>query len=468
MSNETHIQGHQNVVIQNVTGSTITVSVNGDLREIQNEFAELKALLATLQVQKVQYADKIYNIAHISEANFGVVVSGRVFNAVLAKELIPLLWEKPEVGEFLDSLPDEDKENWECVRSHLKEAQGILEKQFVWLIGWELRRLFSIGNDPNKSMEIKISEYMHHCFGAYRLSLQLMNFLFLSKLWDSRIQNLELNAGQEAIRKLFSSKRPLKLSELRRLLHTLLGLFAANHLPYPLSESELGDTTQLTDSAGAFNKACCTLEELEAINQNNESYGLGHCHTAEIALAEVLKTFRFFADYELVAMRRVEYEEVRHTNPHYVKDINILGNKSSESSGGHLRMLMYDPKPSITYALSFRNSEKSISPFPFILDYNALSNEPDFQIFVYECRAGKSGLRYFSVKSEKENVIEYKRITRHPPLGIKSEEQKNERQKLVRLDLVIQQFEAAMNTILDTAERFEPLQEEISDSFGNL
>lgn len=167
------------------------MSVNGDLREIQNEFAELKALLATLQVQKVQYADKIYNIAHISEANFGVVVSGRVFNAVLAKELIPLLWEKPEVGEFLDSLPDEDKENWECVRSHLKEAQGILEKQFVWLIGWELRRLFSIGNDPRKSMEIKISEYMHHCFGAYRLSLQLMNFLFLSKLWDSRIQNLE-------------------------------------------------------------------------------------------------------------------------------------------------------------------------------------------------------------------------------------------------------------------------------------
>lgn len=130
-----------------------------------------------------------------------------------------------------------------------------------------------------------------------------------------------------------------------------------------MSESELGDTTQLTDSAGAFNKACCTLEELEAINQNNESYGLGHCHTAEIALAEVLKTFRFFADYELVAMRRVEYEEVRHTNPHYVKDINILGNKSSESSGGHQRMLMYDPKPSITYAHHFETPKKASACF---------------------------------------------------------------------------------------------------------
>ena len=68
------------ITIQNVGEETITLSVNGEIQNIQNQLTELKSLLQSLEVQNVQYADKIYNIEHINEANFGFVTGKRAFN----------------------------------------------------------------------------------------------------------------------------------------------------------------------------------------------------------------------------------------------------------------------------------------------------------------------------------------------------------------------------------------------------
>ena len=89
------------------------------------------------------------------------------------------------------------------------------------------------------------------------------------------------------------------------------------------------------------------------------------------------------------------------------------------------------------------------------MDYNALTNESDFQIYFYECREGESDLRYFSIKSETKEIISYQ-ATAMESMEIKSEEQKNELQKNIRLDLVAKQFEDAMNTILGTSVSFKP------------
>lgn len=88
MSNNTQIQGAHNIVIQNVTDSTLTLNVNGEVREIQNQLAELKALLQKHQAQKVQYAEKIYNIEHIDEANFGFLTGKKPFNEQLTLALL--------------------------------------------------------------------------------------------------------------------------------------------------------------------------------------------------------------------------------------------------------------------------------------------------------------------------------------------------------------------------------------------
>lgn len=465
MDHQSNIQGNENVVIQGVTGSTITVNINGEVSEIHNQLTELKELLKKQHVSNITYENKVYNINHINEANFGVVTSNRVFNGVLTKELILLLKEKEKPGSFLKSLPPEDKDNWEGVRQHLKEAQGILEESFVWVIGWELRRLFSIGNDKEKRIETKIDEYINHCFSTYRISLQLINYLFISKLWDEKNKNRIIDTDKTPIRNFFNSNRTLKLVELRNLFQTLIEIFRSNQLGYPIDEADLGDIDEYLRTDSKFNSACTELERLEAIDNGREMYGLGHCHTAEISLSAILARFRFLTNYQLVTLKKIEYEESRNSAARYIKDLNILEKKEAKNL---LRILKYDNVPALTYSVFFRNEKKAVNLFPFLLDYNALTNETDFQIFFYECREGESDLRYFSIKSEINEVISYL-ATASESMEIKSEEQKNELQKNIRLDLVAKQFQEAMNTILGTAVSFKPKGSGHKDiNLGNL
>ena len=96
-------------------------------------------------------------------------------------------------------------------------------------------------------------------------------------------------------------------------------------------------------------------------------------------------------------------------------------------------------------------------------------NELDFQIFFYECNESESGLRYFSIQSENEEIISYTATPPTESMEVTSEEQKNEVQRNIRLDLVIRQFEDAMNTILGTTFSFKPKASELyADNLSNL
>lgn len=452
MDNQSNLQGNNNVVIQGVTNSNLTVSINGDVSEIHKALSELKELLISRNESNFTYENKVYNIEHINEANFGVVTSKKVFNGVLTKELMLLLRDHEKPQQFLNNLPPEDKENWESKRQSLKDAQGILEDSFVWVIGWELRRLFSIGNDRDKRMESKIDEYINHCFSTYRISLQLIIYLFISKLWDEKTKHPDIDTDKKPIRDFFNANRVLKLAELRHLFQVLIEIFRNNEIDYPIEKEELGDINEFLQPNSLFNMACKELEKLETIDQGREMYGLGHCHTAEISLSTVLAGFKFFTNYQLVTLKKIEYEEARNSAARYIKDLNILDKKETKNL---LRILKYDKTPALTYSVFFRNENKAINLFPFLLDYNALTNETDFQIFLYQCRESESGLQYFSVKSENEEIINYL-ATETETMEIKSEEQKNELQKCIRLDLVVKQFEESMNTILGTDFHFKP------------
>ena len=450
--NTSTVTGSENIIIQDVNNSTITLNINGQVKEVQNQLSELKELLKNLKVQNIQYAEKIYNIDQINEANFGVVTSPKVFNGVLTKELILRLKDKKRVESFLSSLPPEDKDGWDSVRQHLKKAQGILEDSFVWVIGWELRRLFSIGNDKNKVLEIKIAEYINHCFSTYRITLELANYIFISKLWDEKANNNKINSDLPPIRDFFNSNRSLKLTELRILFQTLLEIFQKEKLEYPLDPSDIDGFDQFILPDSKFNTACAEIEKLDAIDDTSEVYGLGHCHTAEISLTTILSQFKFFTNYQLVTLKKIEYEESRNSPARYIKDLNVL---EKHEAAELKRLLKYDNMPAKTYSVFFRNKNRSVNLFPFLLDYNALTNEEDFQILFHQCLEGESGLSYYSIKTEKEEIIHYMANTAER-IEIKSEEQKEEMQRNLRLDLVPKQFEEAMNTILGTSFSFKP------------
>src|SRR4051812_5444039 len=130
-------ESNNDILVKEVKTDTMTLIVNGEEHKINYELPDLKELMKTQNVTNITYENKVYNIEHINEANFGIAISNKVFNAVLTKELILILKKNKKVTLFLNNLNAEDKDDWETKRQPLKEAQAILEESFVWVIGWE-------------------------------------------------------------------------------------------------------------------------------------------------------------------------------------------------------------------------------------------------------------------------------------------------------------------------------------------
>jgi hypothetical protein len=69
---------------------------------------------------------------------------------------------------------------------------------------------------------------------------------------------------------------------------------------------------------------------------------------------------------------------------------------------------------------------------------------------------------------EDKEIINYN-ATSTESMEVKSEDQKNEVQMNIRLDLVVKQFENAMNTLLGTAFRFKSKESTLyADNLSNL
>ena len=62
MENNITNQGNNNIIIQGITDSSITLEVNGATQEIQNEMAALNALMEQMNAQQVQMTDKLYDL----------------------------------------------------------------------------------------------------------------------------------------------------------------------------------------------------------------------------------------------------------------------------------------------------------------------------------------------------------------------------------------------------------------------
>lgn len=87
MENQSNIQGKENIVIQGVTDSTITLNINGETQEILNKLDALQSLLEKQQAQTFQSAGKIYNIGTVNHANFGYLVGQAAVDKSLPGEL---------------------------------------------------------------------------------------------------------------------------------------------------------------------------------------------------------------------------------------------------------------------------------------------------------------------------------------------------------------------------------------------
>ena len=376
---------------------------------------------------------------------------------ILTRKLILMLKDKDQPRKFLKDLRSvpKDLENWdaEVKPADLVKAQNILvDYCFVSVIGSQLRRLFAIGNDRKAALQTKINDYIRLCCKTYRISLQLANFLFISRLWDKKIQNPGLDTNKDIINTFFSSERPLDLPELRSVFQCLLDIFTTNGLELPVDKNELSNMDSFLNNESEFNVACSAIEKLDEMDKYNSKFETGHYQKAVVSLTTILSAFPFFSNYEMISLKKVEYQGGRNAAGRYLKDYNYLEKKDAEIL---TRYLSIEEEPHQPYSVLFNNGEKNINLFPFLLDYNALTGGDDFHIYLYECREDDVSLLYYSLNSEEQKSIYFKGAELDE-VEMESEEKKNDVQQGIRLDQVIKQFEAAMNTLLETDFQFKP------------
>ncbi|MCB0596136.1 MAG: hypothetical protein H6557_18890 [Lewinellaceae bacterium] len=452
MDKEKHTDGPNKVIIQEATESTIAVNVNGEVHEIRNELAELKGLLQSLKAQKVQYAEKIYNIEHINEANFGFMTGKKAFNEYLSRQLIEAIRPHSIAAQrFLERVADIPA--WESQARISAKAKEVIAYSFVGVVGIQLSKLMAIGKEELSGA--KQHKYISKCLDIARRCIDLLSITLLSSLWDE--QKTQPRAFDEAERNtlsaFFDNSFEPSLPERFQCLQTLHRIFSKkeNALDWPLPEWE-GFAPAL-DSGSAFHQGC---HALAALNERLDKgqYSLLDCFEAEKQLALFFQPLSFLANYHMASIRHIGYQEPRNTDARYLHRYTALGidNKANVDA----EKVNCTPETVQTDAvLLYRGDQYSeyINLSPFVIDYNALAFEHGAKICFYRSQAIDGDILEYLFLEDNSLVRLEKQGILKPDTDLNELMMEKEKQKILNLDRVVEQFWDARRCLLGGGAR---------------
>ncbi|MGB1242413.1 MAG: hypothetical protein ACPG49_07820 [Chitinophagales bacterium] len=449
MKNESHIKGNANIVIQNVTDSTITLNIDGEIQEVRNQLVELKALLQSLKIQKIQYAEKMYNIEHINEANFGFWIGKKVFNEHLTKTLVLAIQPHCSPAQrFLQKV--KNRPDWESEQRISNKAKEILAYSFVGVIGIQFGKLMAIGKESFS--ETKQRKYIKKCLYIVKQTLNLVNFVLLSHLWDKQKTNpipSISNSQKQVLSQRFDNAFESSIEEQFQLLKTLHTLFTQNNLHFPIEE--LSSFSSYLQIKSDFYEVCQSLQQLNR-QLDKAQYNLLDCFKAETLLTSFFGFFPFLVEYRMASIKRIAYRQIRHDEPHYLHRYTALGIDSKANVDAE--KVIYTPKTIYTDAVLFYKGENywnSTNLFPFVIDYNALTFEYGAKICFYHAQSmdgDRDCLEYNFLEDNSILHIESTGVLK-PDMDYNEWMVNEEKRQQLNLDCVVVGFQKARKTVLD-------------------
>ena len=446
MATQSNISGNQNIVIQNVTESTISVTVNGEGLEIRNEPAELKRLLQEQHAQSVQFAERIYEIAHFDEANFSFVTGKKAFNENLTRQLIEAILPYSKAAQEL-LRNTEGTPEWEAHLRFSDKAKQIIACSFVGVIGIQLRKLMAIGKEDFS--ENKLRDYIGKCIDIAKYSLDLIGVALLSKLWDEhRIQPRVFNEMElRGFKIFFDNIIEPSLPDRFQFLQMLNGVFEnkENALTYPFSE--WSDLTPALKSEGELHQICRQIATLNERLDKNQ-YDLLDCFEAEQQLGGFFLNLPFLANCCMASIRHIGYREPRNTDARYLHRFTALGidNKANMDA----EKINCTPETVHTDAvLLYQGNHYSeyINLSPFVIDYNSLTFEKGAKICFYATKMFDSDiLEYIFLEDNSKVHIEKRGTLKDEDLNEIMMHQ--EKQIIFNLDNIVNLFKDARQCLV--------------------
>lgn len=162
--------GDNNIIIEGVTDSSITVNVNGQSKEIEKKLDVLQALMEKMAVKSVQAANTVHDISNITNANFDFLIGQAGHNQVLPASLSDNL-----VG---------DGDEWIHVLGKALLKQGIpvaddpmeIFQNYDWLIQAFLQKMCS---PPGQEKTLRRLSFMAE---TYQASLRYLCYIQMSQV----------------------------------------------------------------------------------------------------------------------------------------------------------------------------------------------------------------------------------------------------------------------------------------------
>lgn len=438
----------QTAKLTQVSTDTITLDINGELTEIQHQLGALQQLLGERQLQTIQHADKIYNIQHIDEANFGFLTGKRAFNEELTSRLLNAMQaHTPAAGRFMAKV--NNRPAWERNPKISDKAKEIIIYSFVGPIGIQLSKLFAIGKAPLS--EAKQKDYLSKCLHIVEYTLDLLCFALLSRLWDRQTQeptDLPQPLYQAIQHRLdYDETTEFNLRHQLDLLCALYRYYLNDEPELPLPELQA-----LDERLQARSELYTSIAELQKLADalHQEQYSLLDCHAAEQQLANFLSAFAFLCAYKMASIHEIGYRKVRNSDPRFIHRYTALGIDSKAQKDAE--QLRYVPDTSYTDAVMLFKGDhyrEGINLFPFVIDYNALSFEHGAMISFFKSkRFEDDNLEFLFLESREVRILE--------PQGLLGEDtayedilMDNEKRKQLNQDVVLASFRQARDTILN-------------------
>ncbi|MBN3519952.1 hypothetical protein JYB62_08045 [Algoriphagus lutimaris] len=323
------------------------------------------------------------------------------FNEELTKRLLEAISKhNKKAADFLGANSDW-AENPQLVRT----AKRIIINGYVGVIGVQIRKLMSIGEEPFSAS--KLTRYIENCQLAAKRSLQLISYSLISTLWDHHLEKKpEFSPMQkEAIVKFFKNAAEEDLMGLLELMENLITAFKDNKLGFLISES-LEILPQLQEGT-AFYQACEQLMELQKSAKGKELSGKD-CLDAEENLAVILGDLSFLAEYRMISINEIDFNQQRNDEEGlYLHNYTFLVGESHANNTGQSNVRR-ESSPVISHAvILFKdNYRKNINLDPFIIDYNGLALTGGSKICFYSyCNTYDDGNLNFKFIEDNSNVV---------------------------------------------------------------
>ena len=358
----------------------------GNLGHFYTEYTNIDNLIN-------KYRTQLDKFLPATEESFNISDSGMIAGKALATESVPvkntfneLLTKKlieairpynKKANDFLTTYSD-----WEMNADLSPTAKRIIISGYVGVLGIQLRKLMSIGEEDFS--ESKLKRYLENCLLTAKRALQLICYALLSKLWDHQLDNNgKLTQAQtNALVKFFKNAAEEHINGFADLLKTLLDVFSENNLDLPILQ--LKELMQGLQPGSDFREACAGLHAVSEL-LNKSSYNLKDCSEAEKNLSIVLGNLNCLAEYKMISIKDIDYSQQRNDKEGvYLHNYSLLegDTQANNNNQGKVKKEKY-PVISYSVLLCKENLRQNINLVPFIIDYNALGLNGGSKICFY-------------------------------------------------------------------------------------